>query len=113
MPLSKRSYSRRKQPKGKQQKASGPALENTPLTVNVDYSTGLNELVEQGFQPNNVNKQYDIILLALRQLLDGREPRPQQVRALRRLVYQLGDALLIARTGFGKSIVFQAFTVLT
>jgi hypothetical protein len=48
----------------------------TPLTVNVDSSTGLNDLIEKGFQPQNVNKQYDILLFALRQLLDGRELRP-------------------------------------
>ncbi|KAF2396704.1 hypothetical protein EJ06DRAFT_524645 [Trichodelitschia bisporula] len=37
----------------------------------------------------------------------GHEPHPQQVHALKFSVYQEGDMLLISRTAFGKSIVFQ------
>ena len=60
-----------------------------------------------------VGQQVELLTVALRRLLDGREPHLQQVRALRRLVYGHGDTLLIARTGFGKSIVFQAYSILT
>ena len=70
-------------------------------------SVDLNELqrlVEEGFQPDNIDLQEDIILRAMRRLLMGREPRYQQVRSLRRLVYRLGDTMLIAKTGFGKSL---------
>jgi superfamily II DNA helicase RecQ len=49
----------------------------------------------------------------MRRLLKGREPRYQQVRSLRRLVYRLGDTILIAKTGFGKTIIFQAYSILT
>ena len=43
----------------------------------------------------------------------GRPPRCEQVRTLRRLVFGRGDTLLIARTGWGKSIIFHASSVLT
>jgi superfamily II DNA or RNA helicase len=41
------------------------------------------------------------------------EPREVQLRVVRRLVYSVGDTLLIARTGFGKSLTFQAYCALT
>lgn len=44
---------------------------------------------------------------------EGREPKPTQVEAVRRLVFGLGDTLLIAATGFGKSVVYQSFPALT
>lgn len=40
-------------------------------------------------------------------------PHPEQVRVVRRLVYGLGDVLLVARTGFGKSLILHAYSVLT
>lgn len=53
----------------------------------------------------NVGQQVKLLTVALRRLLDGREPHLQQVRALRRLFYGHGDTLLIVWTRFGKSIV--------
>ena len=73
----------------------------------------LQRLVEDGFQPDNIDLQEDIILCAMRRLLKGREPRYQQVLSLCRLVYRLGDTILIAKTGFGKTIIFQAYSILT
>ncbi|OCK87710.1 uncharacterized protein K441DRAFT_592926, partial [Cenococcum geophilum 1.58] len=35
------------------------------------------------------------------------------VRALRQLIYRIGDTILITKTGFGKSIIFHTFLVLT
>jgi superfamily II DNA helicase RecQ len=61
----------------------------------------------------NVEVQHLLISRAMRRLLNGKEPHRQQVRALRRLVYGLGDTILVAKTGFGKSIVFHAYSVLT
>ena len=40
-------------------------------------------------------------------------PRKEQVLVLRRLIYGCGDTLLIAATGWGKSLIFHAYTVLT
>ena len=65
--------------------------------------------------------QYDVIRVALCRLLNDPEkpdkndlqPHPEQVRAVRRLVYRHGDTLLIARTGFGKSIIMHAVPLLT
>jgi superfamily II DNA or RNA helicase len=73
----------------------------------------LQRLVEEGFQPDNIDLQEEIIQCTMRRLLKGREPRYQQVRSLRRLVYRLGDTMLIAKTGFGKTIIFQAYSILT
>jgi superfamily II DNA helicase RecQ len=42
-----------------------------------------------------------------------RSPRPEQVRTLRRIIFGKGDTLLIARTGFGKSLIFHAYSLLT
>jgi hypothetical protein len=61
----------------------------------------LQRLVEEGFQPDNIDLQEEIIQCTMRRLLKGREPRYQQVRSLRRLVYRLDDTMLIAKTGFG------------
>src|SRR4029077_21285040 len=57
--------------------------------------------------------QYPLLSSAMRRLLNGKEPQRQQVRALRRLVYGMGNTMLVAKTGFGKSIVFHAYSVLT
>jgi len=61
----------------------------------------------------NVDNQYTLLVHAMRRLLQGKEPHRQQVRALRRLVYGMGDTILVAKTGFGKSIIFHAYSVLT
>jgi superfamily II DNA helicase RecQ len=55
----------------------------------------------------------DVLSACMRKLLRGKTPKEQQVRSLRRLVFGLGDTLLIAKTGFGKSIIFHAYSILT
>jgi superfamily II DNA helicase RecQ len=47
----------------------------------------------------------------LRQML-GLEPRPQQVEAIATPAIQQKDLILIARTGWGKSMIFQAIPAL-
>ena len=71
------------------------------------------QLVQDGFHPKNVEFQYTLLFHAMHWLLGGKEPHKQQVRVLHQLVYQLGDTILVAKTGFGKSIVFHAFSILT
>ncbi|KAK3311371.1 P-loop containing nucleoside triphosphate hydrolase protein [Chaetomium strumarium] len=41
-----------------------------------------------------------------------RTPRSGQVESVRRIIYHLGDTILQARTGYGKSIVFQAVSII-
>ena len=53
------------------------------------------------------------IKLALTRLLEGRTPKPGQIWAVRRVIYSLGDTILIAGTGYGKSIVLHALSSLT
>jgi hypothetical protein len=73
----------------------------------------IKELVLEGHRPENVGEQYELLRQAMKRLLDSKEPKRQQICALRRLIYQRGDTLLVARTGFGKSIIFQSYSVLT
>jgi len=40
------------------------------------------------------------------------EPRPEQVEAIATLVIRQKDLILIARTGWGKSMIFQAVPAL-
>ena len=78
-------------------------------------------LVKEVDNETHYRHQHDVIRVALYRLLNNREkpdkidlqPRPEQVRVVRRLVYRHGDTLLIARTGFGKSIVMHAVPLLT
>ena len=62
---------------------------------------------------DGVLRQKDVLSACMRKLLRGKTPKEQQVRCLRRLVFGLGDTLLIAKTGFGKSIIFHAYSILT
>ena len=63
--------------------------------------------------------QEEVVRACLQRILDSKDqgarysPRPEQVRTLRRLIFGKSDVLLIARTGFGKSLIFHAYTVLT
>ena len=70
-------------------------------------------LVQDASQPGNTDKQVEVLTCAMKRLLGGHEPHKQQVQVLHQLVYQIGDTMLIAKTGFGKSIIFHAFSVLT
>jgi superfamily II DNA helicase RecQ len=63
--------------------------------------------------PEHVELQGRAIELALTRLLEGRTPKPGQIWALRRILYSLGDTILIAGTGYGKSIVLHALSSLT
>jgi hypothetical protein len=53
------------------------------------------------------------LLRAAVKLAFKKDPRKIQLLVIRRLVFGSDDTILIAKTGFGKSLTFQAFTVLT
>ncbi|SMY22607.1 unnamed protein product [Zymoseptoria tritici ST99CH_1A5] len=53
------------------------------------------------------------ILAALNPTAPPRKPYREQVDVLHSLIFASQDVLFVARTGIGKSLVFQAFTVLT
>jgi len=61
----------------------------------------------------NVSLQEPFIRNTLFFLLGRREPHVEQVRVARRLVFGLGDTILVAKTGFGKSIALHAYSVIT
>jgi len=76
-------------------------------------------VIKEALRPENVGGQEAVIRACLKRLLycanpesEVPEPHTEQVRTLRRLIFYKGDTLLVARTGFGKSIIFHAYTVL-
>lgn len=80
--------------------------------------TRLPEVIDSARGRNVVKLQEDVVQACLQRILsDGRSearaPRPEQVRTLRRLIFGQSDVLLIARTGFGKSLIFHAYSILT
>lgn len=71
------------------------------------------QLVLDGSNPQYIHLQHELLHRAMQRFLGGKEPHRQQVGALQQLVYQMGDTLLVAQTGFSKSITFHAYSVLT
>ena len=53
-----------------------------------------------------------LLNMGLHSDIPRRVPKDGQVEAIQRIVYRIGDTILLARTGYGKSIVFQAISVL-
>lgn len=105
-------------------KAPETAQQPTKLSRQHLHSIGtmvigkLPEVIEIARHPCNVHVQYDVVYACLQRILvqlqhSSRQPRHEQVRALRRLIFGQGDVLLIARTGFGKSLIFHAYSILT
>jgi hypothetical protein len=76
-------------------------------------------LISQFTGEDSVFNQYSVIEVCLKRIFReislgiDRSPHSEQVRTIRRLVYGKGDILLIARTGFGKSLILYSFSVLT
>ena len=68
-------------------------------------------LIKAFADEKSVPHQYSIIEACLRRILNemspgsDRSPHSEQIRTVRRLVYGKGDTLLIARAGFGKSLI--------
>lgn len=82
--------------------------------------TSLRVVVDKARQCSNRAYQEEVVRACLQRLLNpdnqrtpSRTPRAEQVRTLRRLIYLRSDVLLIARTGFGKSLIFHAYSILT
>ena len=53
------------------------------------------------------------LLRAAVKLAFKKDPHEMQLLVIRRLVFGCDGTILIAKTGFGKSLTFQAFTILT
>ena len=76
-------------------------------------------LVAEAMKEENVELQQDLISACLARILyamnpgRSRNPHLAQVRTLRRLIFGKGDTLLITKTGFGKSLIFHAYSILT
>lgn len=91
----------------------GAAIQSQIKTFESLNAAEVRALVDKCSAEAFVKYQTPLIAQAMRSMLNGREPHEQQVRAVRRLVFGLGDTILVARTGFGKSIVLHAYSVLT
>lgn len=82
--------------------------------------TDLPTIVDEARKPSNCKYQEEVVYACLQRILahgsgasTSRVPRKEQVRTLRRLIFGRSDVLLIARTGFGKSLIFHAYSILT
>ncbi len=113
--------------------------DNGNITIQLDTNTTCTELmrkyienissmniaefpsvIKEAAREENVLVQTTVLDACLQRILHcldtesgSRKPRLEQVRVLRRLIFGKGDTLLIARTGFGKSIIFHSFSILT
>ncbi len=94
---------------------------NTTALLRFDLRD-LPPLIEEGREPEYVDLQYSLLTVCLRIILlqqmasaggSRRNPKDEQVYTLRRLIYGDGDTLLVAATGWGKSIIFHAYSILT
>lgn len=70
------------------------------------------QLIDMARQPCLVEYQPEVIGVAVRHFC-GKTPRPLQVRVIRRLVFGYRDTILVAKTGFGKSLLYQTYSMLT
>lgn len=73
----------------------------------------LKDMVRLAAMPQFVEHQGTVLSAALPRLFGVATAHAAQLRVVRRIVYGVGDTLLIARTGFGKSLTFQAYCALT
>ena len=87
-------------------------LISSPMSEEIDLPC-VHRAIELAKSIDGIPRQNDVLSACMRKLLRGKSPKEQQVRSLRRLVFGLGDTLLIAKTGFGKSIIFHAYSILT
>ena len=98
-----------------------PYRELTTEAINMIQNTDIQklpEVIDDARHPQNVAVQEQVISVCLERVLShaggpGLVPHVEQVRTLRRLIFSQGDVLLIARTGFGKSLIFHAYSILT
>ena len=81
---------------------------------------GFPSVIDEARKLENVDAQEPIIRACLQRILYCMKPSSEpcfphyeQIRTLRRLIFNKGDTLLIAKTGFGKSLIFHAFSILT
>ena len=70
-------------------------------------------MVRLAARPEFAEHQPRVLETVLPSLFGISQLHEVQLRVVRRLVYGIGDTLFIARTGFGKSLTFQAFCALT
>jgi superfamily II DNA helicase RecQ len=80
--------------------------------------TSLPDVIDAVRTRETVHLLEDVVQACLQRILSWRRrerrvPHPEQVRALRLLIFGQCDVLLIARTGFRKSVIFHAYSLLT
>lgn len=104
-------------------KSAAGSLSNTPVVSETSVRhmsiKDMPSLIARFATETGVAQQYRVVELCLQRILhimkpgSGLRPHPEQVRVVRRLIYGKGDTLFIARTGFGKSLVLQSYSILT
>lgn len=114
----RKTWSKRRQPARDSRLLSNPQLSPERIaTIREQPLRLLPGFIDLARGENNVELQEDVVRACLTRILSHnraeRIPRDEQVRTLRRLIFNRSDVLLIARTGFGKSIIFHAYSLLT
>ena len=95
------------------------SLEDRIACIHMMDLKDLPDIVTAADKDEFIQYQWRIIQRGLKLILKkmdptkDREPKDAQVRILRRMIYGRGDVLCIARTGFGKSLIFHAYSILT
>lgn len=90
------------------------------MVAGIDTATLLRQVRISTREPDQIVLQMQFIRTVVGIILNigsgdvypRRVPRIEQIECIRRIVYELGDTILLAKTGFGKSIVFQAVSIL-
>src|SRR5579871_772445 len=87
----------------------------------VKLLTTVPDTADEGCITQTLQLQQEIVEFTLRRLLRDRcengtilpKPRDLQIDVVLRLVFSCENTILVAQTGFGKSLVFEAYTLLT
>jgi hypothetical protein len=97
---------------------SGPFKDRMAQIPSLDLRV-LHFIIKEAEEEQHIDIQEEVIRHCLKRILSvmkpgaDQDPRHLQIRTLRRLIYGHGDTLLMARTGFGKSLIFHAYSILT
>lgn len=81
----------------------------------------IKHILEATTNSEHQEQQYNFIHAVVKVILNlgraengtpERQPKHGQVESIRRIVYRLGDTILVAKTGYGKTIVLQTVSVI-
>ena len=81
----------------------------------------IRHILEATINSKHQEQQYNFVHAVVKVILNlgraesgtpERQPKHGQVESIRRIIYRLGDTILVAKTGYGKTIVLQTVSVI-